>query len=106
MQIKYISDDGIEFNTAEECRTYESGNLMRMWNVQGMRVSKARSAKYVYLPTLEATKLFIGLCNKEFESHDGLVPSDLGLFVWAIETESYIKLDVDELCKVIEEVRD
>ena len=106
MQIKYIAEDGIAFDTAEECRIYEAGNLMKMWNTVGERAAKAGSAKYVYLPTSKATKAFIELCDKEDETCGGLVPSDLGLFVWAIETESYIKLDVDELRKVIEEVRE
>ena len=106
MQIKYIAEDGLAFDTAEECQTYEANNLMKMWNTLGERVAKAGSAKYVYLPTSRATKAFIELCDKENETHGELVSSDLGLFVWAIETECYIKLDVDELHKVIQEVRD
>lgn len=106
MQIKYISEDGIAFDTAEECRTYEAGNLMKMWDVRGERVAKGGSAKYVYLPNSKATEAFIMLCCRESECSDGITSRDTGLFVWAIETESYIKLDVDELCKVIEEVRE
>lgn len=106
MQIKYISEDGIAFDTAEECRTYEAGNLMKMWDVQGERVAKAGSAKYIYLPTSRATKAFIELCNKEDESRGGIISADVGLFVWCMETEEYTKLDVNELCKVLEEVRE
>ena len=104
MQIKYVSEDGVEFNTAEECRIYEAGNLMKMWDVQSRRVTKACSAKYAYLPTLEATKVFIELCDKENEPYDGITPYHTGLFVWAEEAESYIKLNPNELQKVIEEM--
>lgn len=106
MQIKYIAEDGVAFNTAEECRIYEAGNLMKMWDVGGRRAIKAGSAKYVYLPTQEATKLFIGFCDRENESHDGLTFKDTGLFVWAVEAESYVRLDPHSLREVIAEVED
>ena len=104
MQIKYVSEDGVEFDTAEECRTYEAGNFMKMWDIQGRRVATACSAKYAYLPTLEATKAFIRLCEEEEESYDGLTPGHTGLFVWAEEVENYVMLNPNELQRVIEEM--
>lgn len=106
MKTIYEAFDGKQFSDCDECLAYELGKTSpRMYDSFGDVTYDANCAKYVMLPSKEATKEFIDLCEKEGAEYEGINEYSLGLYFWVIEEQKYVEIDVDAMLHVIEQER-
>ena len=82
MQIKYLSFDGLYFDTPEGCLRHEQENpCFKMWNEHGI-VTSPESARVVWLSSNGGAKAFMKLCNEEETTIDGISECSTGTFIW------------------------
>lgn len=105
MKTIYEAEDGKHFDNEEACRAYESRITPRLYDSFGDVAYDTNCAKYVMLPSKEATKEFIDLCEKENAEYEGINEYSLGLYFWVIEEQKYVEIDVEAMLHVIEQER-
>lgn len=93
-KIVYLSADGIEFATEEECREHEARlNSYKMYDLYGAPTNDTNNAHTVYIPhspyDTGSAVGFIEACKAQQTGVDGIDPDDYGWFIWDTWTERY-----------------
>lgn len=106
MKTIYEAFDGKQFSDSEECLAYELGKMSpRMYNHFGDVEDCAEAAKFVFLETREAAKVFIKDCEEVESSYDGIEPNSLGFYIWDVGNQCYVLADLNAIENVISQER-
>lgn len=103
-KIVYLSADGIEFATEEECREHEALITdYQAFELNGTPTKSTVSAHTVYIPKSNyndgdsSAAKFIADCKAEKISYDGIGYDDWGWYVWDEWNETYHYMSEEKL---------
>lgn len=100
MQVKYLSFDGMYFDSPQDCLKHEQENpLLKMWDEHGITTSPG-DAKVVWLSSNDGAKAFIKMCNEEDIVIDNIDEYSIGTFIWSSECFAWVPFE-DETMRAI-----
>lgn len=93
MQVKYLSFDGLYFDSPEECLKHEQENpRLKMWDEHGISTSPDY-AKVVWLSSNGGAEAFMKLCNEEDVTIDGIDECSTDTFIWSDECFAWVPFE-------------
>lgn len=109
MQVKYLSSDGVYFDSPEDCLEHEQQTkpLFKMWDDYGVTTS-SRYARVVWLSSNGGADAFIKMSNKEEAPIDGIDEWSTGTFIWNDESFVWVQLEdetMQAICRYFEDTK-